>query len=349
MIPLLAAQGVSPDAATIPRHLAATPPASTGHDEVMTDSAIAVRADSLQFGINVAWLARGGHPPVPAARDAEAAGYDIVTAADHVGSTSPFVALAAAAAVTTRVRLRTYVLDVGFWNPGLLARDVATLDAISGGRVELGLGVGHMRHEHEAVGLPFPAYGERLAGLGGFLAELRRHLAGDGVAPRPVQQPVPVLMGSMSRRGLQVACREADTVALTGLMNAPGGSGPGSFRVCDPAEFDERVAWIRELRAAQGRAPTPLDMLVQKVVLDRDPAEAAEQDAAEAAREGDRRTTAEDLLATPAFLYARTAKDAAAVLLERSRRWGIGSWCVHAPSMEPMARVIEALRAWGPA
>src|SRR3954451_17933902 len=112
----------------------------------------------LRFGVNLGPLrtpgtagagASGG--PVEAARWAEGAGFDVVTTADHVGSTSPFVMLTAAAVATSRVRLRTYVLDVGFWNPGLLARDVATRDVLSGGRVEVGLGAGHKPHEHDAV------------------------------------------------------------------------------------------------------------------------------------------------------------------------------------------------------
>src|SRR5512144_2211251 len=80
-----------------------------------------------------------------AARDAEAAGFDVLNAPDHLGNTAPFAILAAAAAVTERIRLRTYVLDVYFWNSALLAREVATVDALSGGRLELGLGAGHMK------------------------------------------------------------------------------------------------------------------------------------------------------------------------------------------------------------
>jgi alkanesulfonate monooxygenase SsuD/methylene tetrahydromethanopterin reductase-like flavin-dependent oxidoreductase (luciferase family) len=198
-----------------------------------------------------------------------------------------------------------------------------------------------MRHEHETVGLPFAPYAERLGELERFVAEVRRHLASDVPSPQPVQRPVPVLMGSMSRRGLELACRAADVVALTGLMNAPGAAAPGSFRVCTPEEFDERVAWVRELRQAHDRSPAPLDMLVQKIVLDRDPLEAATEDAAD----GGAWTTPEALLGTPAFLYARTAADAAALLVERSERWGIGSWCVHQPSMAQMARVVAELRA----
>ena len=118
----------------------------------------------MTFGVNLGWLGTENRPPghsfggpLYAARWAEDAGFDVVTTADHVGGTSPFVMLSAAAVVTTRVRLRTYVLDYGFWNPGLLARDVATLDVLSGGRVEVGLGAGHKPLEHEAVGVPFPS------------------------------------------------------------------------------------------------------------------------------------------------------------------------------------------------
>src|SRR5215212_2667918 len=156
-------------------------------------------AARLRFGVNLGRLGTPGPPgddpsgtPVDTARWAEEAGFDVVTTADHVGSTSPFVMLTSAAVVTTRVRLRTYVLDHGFWNPGLLARDVATLDVLSGGRVEVGLGAGHKPLEHEAVGLPFPPFRERVAGLAGFIAELRRQLDDPEFRPSPVQRPVPL-------------------------------------------------------------------------------------------------------------------------------------------------------------
>src|SRR5205814_1190696 len=129
---------------------------------------------------------------------------------------SPFVMLAAAAAVTTRVRLRTYVLNVGFWNPGLLARDVATLDVLSGGRVEVGLGAGHKPLEHEAVDLPYPPFRERVDRVAAFATQLRRHLSDPEFRPTPVQRPVPVFVGAMSKRGLEVAAEVGEFVALGG-------------------------------------------------------------------------------------------------------------------------------------
>src|SRR3954452_10640550 len=166
----------------------------------------------LRFGVNLGRLGTlgptGDDPfgsPVEAARWAEEAGFDVVTTADHFGSTSPFVMLTAAAVVTTRVRLRTYVLDYGFWNPGLLARDVATLDVLSGGRVDVGLGAGHKPLEHAAVGLPYPSFAGRGGALAPFAAELRRRLADPEFRPAPVQRPVLVFVGPTSYRGLEVA------------------------------------------------------------------------------------------------------------------------------------------------
>src|SRR3712207_6254731 len=100
--------------------------------------------ETMTFGVNIGREA--SWPSIrTAARAAEDAGLDVVTSADHLGAIAPFSVLAAAAAVTSRVRLRTYVLNAYFWNAALLAREVATIDALSEGRFEFGLGAGHMK------------------------------------------------------------------------------------------------------------------------------------------------------------------------------------------------------------
>lgn len=81
------------------------------------------------------------------ARTVESAGFDGLYVADHLGSScSPFVALAAAATVTRRIRLGTCVINAGAWEPVALASEVATLDLLSGGRCRLGIGAGHTPH-----------------------------------------------------------------------------------------------------------------------------------------------------------------------------------------------------------
>jgi probable F420-dependent oxidoreductase len=276
--------------------------------------------------------------PVAAARWAEQAGLDVVTAADHLGHAAPFVALAAAAAVTTRVRLRTYVLDFGFWNPALLARDVATLDVVSGGRVDLGLGAGHMPHEHAAAGLPFPPYQQRVRDLDAFATTVRVALDAADHEPAPVQRPVPLFLAAMSAAGLDVAARHGDVVGLSGLLNVPG-AGEGVFRLATNAETDQRVAAVHATRAAAGLAPATFDVLVQHVVLDRDPAEGA----AQMSTSLDGRYSPEELLGTPFMLFAATVQEAAAELERRTARWGVSSWCAH-HDVRPRARASRPRR-----
>ena len=303
----------------------------------------------MRFGVNLGWLGTENRPagdpfsgPLEAARWAEDAGFDAVTTADHVGSTSPFVMLSAAAVVTTRVRLRTYVLDYGFWNPGLLARDVATLDVLSGGRVEVGLGAGHKPLEHQAVGVPFPPFRERVAAMGTFARELRRHLDDDRFRPTPVQRPVPLQIGAMSVASLEVAAMVGDTVALAGAAQLPGAPA-GTFTLVGPSVVDERVRLVRELRVARALPPATFDALLQQVVLDSTPADVARA----WEEESDGAIVAADIVDSPFFLAAPTAQDAAEELLRRRDRWGITSWCTHAPSGAALAQVLRAVRGMG--
>jgi probable F420-dependent oxidoreductase len=300
----------------------------------------------LRFGVNLGTVGPPGDDmsgsPMDAARWAEDAGFDVVTIADHVGSPSPFVMLTAAAVVSTRVRLRTYVLDYGLWNPGLLARDVATLDVLSGGRVEVGLGAGHKPLEHEAVGVPFPPFRERVAGMATFARELRRHLDDPDFRPTPVQRPVPLQIGAMSVASLEVAGTAGDTVALAGAVQLPGAP-VGTFTLVRPDTVDERVRLVRDLRTARGLPPATFDALLQQVVLGSTPADLAQ--AWEEESQG--AIAAADIVDSPFFLAAPTAEDAAAELLRRRDRWGITSWCTHALSGRALAEVLQALRGMG--
>jgi probable F420-dependent oxidoreductase len=296
----------------------------------------------LRFGVSLAGWS-DGPALLAAARTAEKGGFDAVTVADHLGHTAPFAVLAAAAAVTSHVRLRTYVLDAYFWNPALLAREVATLDLLSGGRCDLGIGAGHMRHEHVDAGLPFPAVGERWNHTAAVLAEVRRRLADPDHVPAPVQRPVPVMVAGMGERALRVAAEHADVVGLAGAVQVPGRPA-GMFTLTDAATTDDRVGLVREVAAAYGRDPE-LDVLLQQVVLDADPEETAAGAAREAAQHGMDWLTPQLLLDTPFVLFAASAEDAAAQLARRERRWGVRSWSTHAPWGPALARVAAASRS----
>lgn len=297
----------------------------------------------LTFGVNV-----GRDPSFPRLRDAatfaEEAGFDVVTMADHLGAPAPFSMLSAVAAVTHRVRLRTYVLDAYFWNGALLAREVATLDALSGGRFELGIGAGHMKHEHDDAGVPFPPHAERVRHTEELLLDVRRRLADDHVPP-PVQRPVPIAVGGWGARLLTIAARHAQIVGLGGALQVPGRRA-GTLRLVSDAETVERLELLSRLVAEERspQAPAPvLDALLQRVVVDRPPEQAAQQLAQEFSGPDDE-VAAEDLLDSPFVLFGATPEDAAAELLRRRDRFGITSWCTHSPSAEQLAAVIRTVR-----
>ena len=127
-------------------------------------------------------------------RRAEECGYDAVLAPDHLGAPAPFPLLVAAAAATERLRVGTLVLNVPFWNPALLAREVATTDILTGGRLEVGLGAGHMKWEFDEAGIGWKPFSTRADQLATTITELERYFTTDfeslpeGAAPCPVQR-----------------------------------------------------------------------------------------------------------------------------------------------------------------
>ena len=297
----------------------------------------------LQFAVNLGRVA-SATDVAAAARRAEDAGIGTVTVADHLGSSAPFQLLAVAAAATERVRLRTYVLDAYFWNPALLAREVATLDVLSGGRVELGVGAGHMEHEHLTAGLPFPPLRERWAHVEDVVDRVRRHLSDADHRPAAVQQPVPVMVAAMGETGLGVAARCAEVVGLAGAVQVAGRP-PGTFTLASAAVVDERVAQVRERVSAAGRPEPVIDVLVQSVLLGRPARARAVALVEEAAAEGADWFDVDDVLEAPFFLFAETAEEAVDLLESRSARWGVTSWSTHAPSADAMAQVVAAYRS----
>lgn len=291
------------------------------------------------FGVSVGRWSDGA-ALASAARAAEASGFDVLTAADHLGAPSPFTTLAAAAAVTARVRLRTYVLDAYFWNPALLAREVATLDLLSGGRVELGVGAGHMKAEHDDAGLPFPAVDERWSHVERLVQDVRDRLARADHEPAPVQQPVPVMVAAMGERGVRCAARVADVVGLAGLLQVRGRP-TGTFTVAGSALVDDRVGVLREVARDSGRHPG-VDVLLQQVVLDADPRAATQRWSDDAGQRGSPWFTVDLLLDSPFLLFATDARSAAAELARREQRWGVTSWSTHGPSGPALAAVLAA-------
>jgi probable F420-dependent oxidoreductase len=290
-------------------------------------------------------------------RTAERYGYDVIFTADHLGSPAPFSPLIAAAEATQRLRVGTLVLNIGFWNPHLLAREVATADLLTGGRLELGLGAGHMKWEFDEAGLPWRPLPERAGQLESALDELERIFGSGGYEQGrpnrdfydlPVLAPVqrrglngtgpPLIIGGTGDRMLGLAARRADTVAVGGLFQVAG-QPPGTLRMGTAAETAERIRYVRE-QAGDRAGNLELNVLIQGVVVTDDRRKAA----AALVEERLPYFTVDELLETP-FLLIGTVDEIADQLRQRREAFGFSFITVHEPYMTTFGPVIERLGA----
>jgi len=244
------------------------------------------------------------------ARRTEDLGYDLLMVADHLGALGPFPALQAAADATERLRIGTNVLNNDFRNPLLVAQETATIDLLSGGRFELGMGAGWNIPEYEQAGIPFDSAGVRIARLEESVAVLRRLFAGEQVDstgehyqitshtldPLPPQgAALPILIGGNGNRLLGVAGRHATVVGFTGFTIRPQGPVPSHFTRSGLADRIEVV------RAAAGKRFSELELsvLVQRVEVTNDPTSAAEELATSFADGGGSAPSPDEILDSP--------------------------------------------------
>ena len=272
---------------------------------------------------------------VDRARQAERLGYDVVCVPDHLGIFAPFPALAVAAQATNRVRLGTFVLNAAFYNPVLLARDAASTDQLSDGRLELGLGTGYAKAEFDAAGIPFPGPGARVDHLRHTVTELRRAFA--EARPAPAQHPAPpLLLAGHGDRMLRLAAREADIVGFTGISFTPSGPVLG-----DAEELAERVEFVRE--AAGERADElEFNLLVQRVVVTEDRAAALEALAREF--EGMSAGMSVEKLGQRPDRRVGTPEEIAVQVRAHRARYGIGYFTVFDDHLTDFAGVLDRLR-----
>lgn len=259
------------------------------------------------------------------AKRAEAAGFQALYTPDHPGSsTSPFVALAAAAAVTSTIRLGSYVLNAGVREPVLIAADVATLDLLSGGRAILGIGAGHTPAEWEAIGRERPGVRERVDHCIAVAEATVRFLAGDLAKPRPVQERVPVLFGGGNTRLLRWAAANADLIGLSGLGRtlADGHMHAAKFR---PDQVDAQV----ELAGG-----TPVEALVHYFEVTEDAG------AAYAKLAKDAEVSESEMAQTPYALIG-TIGEIRAKLEHNESRWGISRYAVRRPAFDGVAELLR--------
>ena len=261
------------------------------------------------------------------ARDAEDAGFDVISSWDHVGegwtSLLPLVAMAEA---TERIRVCPLVVNNDFHHPVHLAAEVANLDHLTGGRVELGIGAGHAFPEYAAIGQRFDPPAVRKARLAEAVEIIARLLAGDEVTwtgehyrlegvrtMRSLQERLPILVGVNGRQALAHAARHATTIGLT-MLGRTLADGQSHEVRWEPARLD---ATVQHIRTSAADRDVELNALVQRVVVTDDREAAAEDIAATLPS-----LRAADALETP-FLAIGTHDEMADHLRRCGERWGI--------------------------
>lgn len=305
----------------------------------------------FQFGVNTT-SASSREAWIGTAQKAESLGFHSLLVADHLGNQlGPTAALVAAAAATTTLRVGSFVFGNDFRHPVYLAQEAATIDLLSGGRFELGLGTGWMRSDYDVSGIPFDPPGTRVSRLieavqiiKGFFAESPFSFTGqyysvrnlDG-RPKPAQKPHPPLMlGGGSQRILSLAAREADIVSVN-LKTTAQGTLDFSSSTAEAAA--QKIAWVR--RAAGERfGDLILNLLVPIVVVTEKQQEAARQ-VLRRYHSPDDDASVQELLESPSALIG-TVDQIVEQLQERRERFGFSYIVVFEP-MEQFAPVVERL------
>lgn len=286
---------------------------------------------------------------------AEAGGVDGIAVADHPGATwSPFLVLAGALAGTERLTLGTAVLNCGVREPLDIAADAATLQAISQGRVVLGLGAGHTASEWSQVGRRRPSPSERIDRFEEVVRSTVALLRGETVTldgrhvtlheaalQMEVPPPPPLLVGGGNRRLVALGCEVADVVELCGVGRTLPDGHHHEPR-WSTQQIDVAVEGFERGCAAHGRRPV-LGALVQHLELTDDAEGAGRRFLAAAAGviPAELLPTVEELLECP-YVLIGSAEDLAAKVRGLRDRWGFTRYTVR--SLEPLVEVIAAIR-----
>ncbi len=221
----------------------------------------------FRFGVQLT-ASPSGREWVEQAKRIEACGYSIATMPDHFNEQwAPMPALQAILDATTTLRAGALVFDNDYKHPLVLAKELATMDVLSDGRVEIGLGAGWMVADYEQAGMTYDSPGvridrfvEALAVIKGLMGDGAFSFTGDHYTitdhhgfPKPVQRPYPpIIIGGGGKRVLSIAAREADTVGVNGTLNS-GVIGLEAIATMTADAVADKVAIVAEAAQAAGR------------------------------------------------------------------------------------------------
>jgi probable F420-dependent oxidoreductase len=303
----------------------------------------------FRFGVQAS-RARDRAEWVDLARRSEDNGYAVLTMPDHFDEQlAPVPALMCAADATTTLRVGALVWDNDYKHPLVLAKELATMDVLSDGRLEIGLGAGWMIADYDASGIAYDRAGVRidrfeegLAVIKGLMRSEPFSYAGEHYTitdhrgtPAPVQRPhPPVLIGGGGKRVLSIAAREADIVGVNGTMHA-GVVGPDAIATMTAEAVDGKVAIVRE---AAGDRLADIEMNIRvfmvNVTDDRDRAVGGLASAL---------SVDTSMIDQSPFALLGPPSKIVEDLLERRERWGFSYIIVGAADVESFAPVVAEL------
>ena len=302
----------------------------------------------FRFGV-IAYDAQSQEEWLAKARRVEQLGYATLLVPDHLGKQlAPVPAMLTAVEATHSLRVGSYVFANDFRHPVMLAKEVATLDVLTGGRFEFGIGAGYLRSEYEQAGLSYDSASVRVSRLEeaiqvvkGLFTEEPLTFSGryytvtnlDGF-PKPVQRPhPPLLVGGAGKRLLTLAAREASIVSI-GAKAQGDGSGLDATDTT-PAATRQKVAWIRQA-AGERFNQLELNMIMYEVVVTEDRHQIARQLA------GRFQTTDEHVLTLPHCLIG-TSDQISEDVQRRREQYGISYIAVFDEHSEAFAPVVARL------
>jgi probable F420-dependent oxidoreductase len=286
------------------------------------------------------------------ARRAEALGYSTLFVPDHFVDhpLAPMPAMATAAAVTDTLRVGSLVLGNDYKHPVVLAREAATIDLLSGGRLELGLGAGWMTVDYEKAGLELDRPGVRIDRLEESV-KIVKGLMGDGPftfhgdhysvtdldgEPKPVQRPhPPFIIGGGAPKILGVAAREAAIVGVNANLRGGVAISEDAARSMTGAATDQKISWLREA-AGQGFDDLEIQSFVGFTNFTDDRRSLAEMMA------GAFSVSPDDALETPVVL-AGTIEQMIDDVQARRERWHMSYVVVGVDVMEQFAPAVAKL------
>lgn len=301
---------------------------------------------AFRFGVSTS-LATSGEDLASKARRAEELGYDTFLVADHLLELlSPFAALGFVADATSRIKLGTLVLNNDFRHPALVAREAATLQLLSGGRFELGIGAGHAEVENASAGIPFDTADRRVERLGEALEVISTLRTGEPATYSgtrytlrehslfpPLTTPMPLLVGGNGKRVLQLAARHADIIGFTGFFPSVGSE--SKLTHFTEAGLANRIEIVR-IAARDRFDQIELNCLVQGVVVTDDPSPVFER------LSGSTGLPPETFESNPYYLVGSV--DGICEQLQRRRAdLGVNYYAVFEKDMEMLAPVVAQL------